>query len=112
MAQNGTIWYGFELRRNPLAHTLRQVNESKDVVYNNITINAKSTSSNAAKNTDGWNIYCSDSVTITNSVINNGDDCVAFKPSKLINSLLGYIILITEDATNVLVANLSCTGSQ
>ncbi|KAF7299446.1 putative exopolygalacturonase X [Mycena indigotica] len=45
------------------------VNEGKNVTYNNITMNAASTSSNAAKNTDGWDIYRSDKVTITNSVI-------------------------------------------
>ncbi|KAF8648525.1 hypothetical protein AX16_006230 [Volvariella volvacea WC 439] len=71
------------------------VNESKDVVYNNITIRAVSTSSSRAANTDGWNIYRSDTVTIQNSIIVNGDDCVAFKPN----------------ATNVLVSNLDCTGS-
>jgi galacturan 1,4-alpha-galacturonidase len=71
------------------------VNEGKNVVYNNISINAVSTSSNGAANTDGWNVYRSDSVQILNSVIVNGDDCVAFKPN----------------ATNVLVENLDCTGS-
>ncbi|KAF5354908.1 hypothetical protein D9756_005522 [Leucocoprinus leucothites] len=71
------------------------VNEANGVVFNNIRINAGSTSSHTAKNTDGWNIYRSDDVTIRNSVIVNGDDCVAFKPN----------------ATNVLVENLDCTGS-
>ncbi|KAJ3575269.1 hypothetical protein NP233_g1209 [Leucocoprinus birnbaumii] len=71
------------------------VNEANGVVFNNIKINAGSTSSHTAKNTDGWNIYRSDNVTIQNSVIVNGDDCVAFKPN----------------ATNVLVENLDCTGS-
>ncbi|KAG6886322.1 hypothetical protein C0993_006732 [Termitomyces sp. T159_Od127] len=37
---------------------------------------------NRPANTDGWNVYRSDSVTIKDSIINNGDDCVAFKPSK------------------------------
>jgi len=71
------------------------VNEAQGVVYNNIHINAVSTSSHGAQNTDGWNVYRSDDVTIKNSVIVNGDDCVAFKPN----------------ATNVLVENLDCTGS-
>ncbi|GLB37346.1 putative glycoside hydrolase family 28 protein [Lyophyllum shimeji] len=78
---------------SPEWHNL--INESKNVVYRNIHINAASTSSHTAKNTDGWNIYRSDNVVITDSVINNGDDCVAFKPN----------------ATNILVANLNCTGS-
>ncbi|KAF9012593.1 glycoside hydrolase family 28 protein [Cyathus striatus] len=78
---------------SPEWHNL--VNEGTDVIYNNININAVSNSSHSAKNTDGWNVYRSDRVTISNSVIVNGDDCVAFKPN----------------ATNVLVTNLDCTGS-
>jgi polygalacturonase len=58
-----------------------QVNEGKNIIYNNVTLTAASTSSNDAKNTDGWDTYRSDQVTIENSVINNGDDCVSFKPS-------------------------------
>ncbi|KAF5320945.1 hypothetical protein D9619_001625 [Psilocybe cf. subviscida] len=71
------------------------VNEGKNVVYNNINIHAVTNSSNNAANTDGWNVYRSDNVQILNSIIVNGDDCVAFKPN----------------ATNVLVENLDCTGS-
>ncbi|KAJ6451618.1 pectin lyase fold/virulence factor [Mycena sanguinolenta] len=71
------------------------VNEGKNVTFNNVTFNAASTSSNGASNTDGWDIYRSDTVVISNSVINNGDDCVSFK----------------VDTTNVLVTNLNCTGS-
>lgn len=81
------------MTNGPEWHNL--INESKNVVYQNIKINAASTSSHTAKNTDGWNIYRSDNVVIRDSVIDNGDDCVAFKPN----------------ATNVLVANLNCTGS-
>jgi galacturan 1,4-alpha-galacturonidase len=57
------------------------INESKNVVFDNVNVNASSTSKNPAKNTDGWDIYRSDSVTIQNAKINNGDDCVSFKPS-------------------------------
>ncbi|KAG6920040.1 hypothetical protein DXG01_010108 [Tephrocybe rancida] len=71
------------------------INESKNVLYQNITIKAVSTSTHPIANTDGWNIYRSDSVTIKDSVINNGDDCVSFKPN----------------STNVLVSNLDCHGS-
>ncbi|KAF8313638.1 pectin lyase-like protein [Clavulina sp. PMI_390] len=71
------------------------VYQSKGVVYKNITLTSKSSSSNAAKNTDGWDIYRSDNVTIENSTIVNGDDCVSFKPN----------------STNIVVTNLSCTGS-
>ncbi|KAI0343542.1 glycoside hydrolase family 28 protein [Trametopsis cervina] len=71
------------------------VNEGTDVTYRNISISAVSTSKNAAKNTDGWDIYRSDNVVIENSNITNGDDCVSFKPN----------------ATNIFVSNLSCNGS-
>jgi len=71
------------------------VNEGQNVLYDNVTIDARTTSKNGAKNTDGWNVYRSNNVVIQNSVINNGDDCVAFKPN----------------ATNVLVSNLQCNGS-
>ncbi|KAJ8481607.1 hypothetical protein ONZ45_g15258 [Pleurotus djamor] len=71
------------------------VNEGQNIVYNNLTIDARSTSSHKISNTDGWNVYRSDNVVIQNSIINNGDDCVAFKPN----------------ATNVLVSNLQCNGS-
>ncbi|TDL23425.1 glycoside hydrolase family 28 protein [Rickenella mellea] len=71
------------------------VNEGTGITYNLLNLSAVSTSKNLAKNTDGWDIYRSDSVTITNCNINNGDDCVAFKPN----------------ATNILVNNLLCNGS-
>ncbi|KAI0067607.1 glycoside hydrolase family 28 protein [Artomyces pyxidatus] len=68
---------------------------SNNVLYDNLHINAVSTSNNTIKNTDGWDIYRSDSVVIKNSVVNNGDDCVSFKPN----------------ATNILVSSLQCNGS-
>lgn len=71
------------------------ISESSKVIFQNITINAVSTSSNTAKNTDGWNIYRSDNIIIKDSVIKNGDDCVSFKPN----------------STNVFIADLDCTGS-
>lgn len=55
----------------------------------------QSTSSNVAKNTDGGDTYRSDSVVIQNSIINNGDDCVSFKPNSI----------------NVVVQGLQCNGS-
>ncbi|KDR75607.1 hypothetical protein GALMADRAFT_140236 [Galerina marginata CBS 339.88] len=78
---------------SPEWHNL--VNEGQNIVYNNINIHAVSNSTHGAANTDGWNVYRSSNVAIVNSVIVNGDDCVAFKPN----------------ATNVLVENLDCTGS-
>jgi galacturan 1,4-alpha-galacturonidase len=58
-------------------------------------LSAASTSNNAAKNTDGWDIYRSDNVVIQDSHIKNGDDCVSFKPN----------------STNIVVQGLVCNGS-
>ncbi|GJE94846.1 glycoside hydrolase family 28 protein [Phanerochaete sordida] len=71
------------------------VYQSSNVTYSNITINTVSYSSSPTANSDGWDIYRSDGVTITNSWINNDDDCVSFKPN----------------STNILVSNLWCNGS-
>ncbi|TFK74685.1 pectin lyase-like protein [Pluteus cervinus] len=89
----GVTVENIQMKNSPEWHNF--VNQSKDVVYNNITIHAVSTNNNFAANTDGWNTYRSDTITIKNSVIVNGDDCVAFKPN----------------STNILVENLDCTGS-
>ncbi|RDW82695.1 exopolygalacturonase [Coleophoma cylindrospora] len=68
---------------------------STNVIYDNLNIYGASTSKNPAKNTDGWDTYrCSD-IVIQNSVVNNGDDCVSFKPN----------------STSIIVQNLSCNGS-
>ncbi|KLO15113.1 glycoside hydrolase family 28 protein [Schizopora paradoxa] len=71
------------------------VHTSSDVTFSNVKLSAVSTSSSFIANTDGWDIYRSDQVTLKDSTINNGDDCVSFKPN----------------ATNILVSNLQCNGS-
>ncbi|CAK5268165.1 unnamed protein product [Mycena citricolor] len=87
------------------------VNNAQDVTYNKLNISAVNALGTEAKNTDGWDIYRSSDgeplsivaifrspsipVTIKNSIINNGDDCVSLKPN----------------VTNVLVSNLKCNGS-
>ncbi|GAB7350821.1 hypothetical protein MBLNU459_g1356t1 [Dothideomycetes sp. NU459] len=68
---------------------------STNVVYDGINISGYSKSNNTAKNTDGWDTYRSSNVVIQNSIINNGDDCVSFKPN----------------STEMLVQNLHCNGS-
>ena len=62
-----------------------QVNEGENVVFRNITLSAVSASGNEAKNTDGWDVYRSNNVVIQDSNINNGDDCVSFKPSTFLH---------------------------
>ena len=49
------------------------VANSSNVIFDNINIAGASKSVNVAKNTDGWDTYRSDSITIQNSIINNGD---------------------------------------
>lgn len=80
--RNSPQWYNF------LAN-------STNVVFSDLTISGGSTSSNPAKNTDGIDTYRSDNIVFQNSIINNGDDCVSFKPN----------------STRVLVQGLTCTGS-
>ncbi|KAH7908952.1 glycoside hydrolase family 28 protein [Hygrophoropsis aurantiaca] len=79
---NGPEWINF-------------VNEGQNILYDRINISAVSTSTNLAKNTDGWDIYRSDNVVIVNSEINNGDDCVSLKPN----------------STNIVASYLNCNGS-
>ena len=68
---------------------------STDVVFDSLDISGYSMSKNVAKNTDGWDVYRSSNVVIQNSVVNNGDDCVSFKPN----------------STEILVQNMHCNGS-
>ncbi|KAJ4351863.1 Exopolygalacturonase [Didymosphaeria variabile] len=81
------------LRYSPQWYNL--VANSTDVVFSDISISGYSSSSNVAKNTDGWDTYRSDNIVIQNSHIDNGDDCVSFKPN----------------STNIVVQNLICNGS-
>ncbi|GKZ37827.1 hypothetical protein AbraIFM66950_009616 [Aspergillus brasiliensis] len=60
-----------------------------------MNLQTHSVSVTTAPNTDGWDVYRSDSIVIQDSVINNTDDCVSFKPN----------------STNVLVQGLQCNGS-
>ncbi|KAH7319468.1 PGX, glycoside hydrolase family 28 protein [Rhexocercosporidium sp. MPI-PUGE-AT-0058] len=71
------------------------VANSTNVVFDHIDIAGGSKSKNPAKNTDGWDTYRSSDIVIQNSVVNNGDDCVSFKPN----------------STNILVQNMWCNGS-
>ena len=92
------------------------VHTSQNVTYSNIHLNATATTPNTTNaNTDGWDIYRSDQVIIKDSVIINGDDCVSFKPSQSSFCTGDKSMLILNayaDATNILVSNLTCSGSQ
>ncbi|KAH8908026.1 polygalacturonase [Coniochaeta sp. PMI_546] len=84
---------GLKMRNSPNWFNL--IANSSDIIVSDLDIKVGSTSKNPAKNTDGWDVYRSDSVVIQDSVINNGDDCVSFKPN----------------STNIIVQGLQCNGS-
>ena len=70
--------------------------QSTNVTYRNLNLTAVSLQPNvSASNTDGIDIYQSSYVTFEDNYVNNGDDCVSFKPN----------------ATNILVQNVICNGS-
>lgn len=71
------------------------VANSSSIIFSDIFITGFSKSNNTVKNTDGWDSYRSDSITIQDSNVNNGDDCVAFKPN----------------STNIVVQNMHYNGS-
>ncbi|KAJ5242000.1 uncharacterized protein N7469_000327 [Penicillium citrinum] len=71
------------------------VANSSNVLFEGIDISGYSNSKHEAKNTDGWDLYRSSNIVIQDSVINNGDDCVSFKPN----------------VTDIIVQNLHCNGS-
>ena len=68
---------------------------SSNVAFSNLEMDAISKSSNAAKNTDGFDIGSSTYVTVNSITVTNDDDCVAFKPG----------------ANYATVESISCTGS-
>ncbi|KAF5964144.1 exopolygalacturonase [Fusarium bulbicola] len=68
---------------------------STDVLISDLDLEAKSLNGVKIANSDGWDTYRSDRIVIQDSVINNTDDCVSFKPN----------------STNVVVQNLVCNGS-
>ncbi|KAF4626191.1 hypothetical protein G7Y89_g11972 [Cudoniella acicularis] len=71
------------------------VANSSDIIFDSMTLTSASNNSNPAHNSDGWDTYRSDAVTIQNSYVSNNDDCVSFKPN----------------STNILVQNMQCINS-
>jgi galacturan 1,4-alpha-galacturonidase len=66
-----------------------------NVVFSDLELDATSKSDNPPKNTDGFDVGASTYVTMTNLVVSNDDDCIAFKAG----------------ANYVTVDTISCTGS-
>ncbi|KAJ5263353.1 exopolygalacturonase X [Penicillium angulare] len=90
---NGGTIGPLNLRYSPQWYNF--IANSTNVLYDGIDIAGYSKDSIVAKNTDGWDIYRSSNIVIQDSVINNGDDCVSFKPN----------------VTDIIVQNLHCNGS-
>ncbi|KAF6813986.1 polygalacturonase [Colletotrichum plurivorum] len=85
---------GLNMRDSP--NWFNIIANSSDILISDMNLSVKVTNATSpAKNTDGWDTYRSDNIVIQNSVIDNTDDCVSFKPN----------------STNVLVQGLVCNGS-
>lgn len=79
--------------QSPFWHNF--IDGSTNVTFNNINLHSIQSDGSQAQNTDGWDVYRSSQVVISNSYIVNGDDCVSFKPN----------------TTYTTVENLYCQGS-
>ncbi|WVQ98574.1 hypothetical protein IAU59_005701 [Kwoniella sp. CBS 9459] len=91
---NNVVVDGISVINSPFWHNL--VYQSNDITYSNIQIHSISSNESApAANSDGWDIYRSSYVTIRDSDVQNGDDCVSFKPN----------------STYMTVENMICNGS-
>ncbi|KAJ7183271.1 glycoside hydrolase family 28 protein [Mycena filopes] len=81
--------------KNP-ANVFHSVNGgSTNILYQNLRMDATSTATAIAKNTDGFDVGASSFVTIKNTTVVNQDDCVALKPG----------------SNFALVSGITCTGS-
>ncbi|KAG5939101.1 hypothetical protein E4U59_003315 [Claviceps monticola] len=84
---------GLKMQNPPFWFNL--IANSSDILVSDVNLTVKSTSNSTAKNTDGWDTYRSKNVVLQSSTVNNGDDCVSFKPN----------------STDIVVQNLACDGS-
>ncbi|KAL0088316.1 glycoside hydrolase family 28 protein [Phycomyces blakesleeanus] len=85
---------GFTIKQAPRAHF--SVNGCKNTIFENLTIHTVSANSNyPAKNTDAFDVSASSGITIRNSNIVNGDDCIA----------------VNGGVYGLTVSGLTCTGS-
>ncbi|KZL64293.1 murein transglycosylase [Colletotrichum incanum] len=85
---------GLNMRNSP--NWFNIIANSSDILISDMNLVVEVTNKTSpAKNTDGWDTYRSDNIVIQNSIIDNTDDCVSFKPN----------------STDVLVQGLRCNGS-
>ncbi|RDW60317.1 putative exopolygalacturonase B [Coleophoma crateriformis] len=94
-AENATnLWIeGIRFQGSPIWTNF--IVTSKNVTYDNVIIENLSTNENLPKNTDGWDSYNVDGLTVTNAWINIGDDCFSPKPN----------------TSNIFVKNMYCNGT-
>lgn len=148
---NGQVWYDFvkgqsNYPNRPHAivitasdsyfHGLRWVQpqmwtvtivSSKDVLLENIYVNATSHSSQPARNTDGANTMFSDGITLRRWEVDNGDDCIAFKANStnilvedsvlhggngIAVGSIGQYFDRFETVENIFVRNVTMNGSK
>ncbi|KAH8589859.1 putative extracellular exo-polygalacturonase [Bisporella sp. PMI_857] len=76
---SGITVTGFTMKNAPGVF-IAQKGAATNINYASVTMSASSKSTNAPKNTDGFDIGESTYTTIKNVYISNQDDCVAFKP--------------------------------
>lgn len=70
------------MMNSPFWHNV--IVNSSDVVYSGLQLRSTSSNGNFEKNTDGWDVYRSDGITIENSTVTNGDgmsDLSSFPPN-------------------------------
>jgi galacturan 1,4-alpha-galacturonidase len=89
----GATMSNLRMRNSP--NWFNIIANSSDILISDMDLVAKSLKGLKIANSDGWDTYRSDRVVIQNSVIDNTDDCVSFKPN----------------STNVVVQGLVCNGS-
>ncbi|KAJ3575392.1 hypothetical protein NPX13_g4048 [Xylaria arbuscula] len=96
---DGQPWWDAFAENNsllrPISLWFNLIANSSDILISDMILSAASSNDNPVKNSDGWDTYRSDYIVIQNSVIDNTDDCVSFKPN----------------STNIVVQGLQCTGS-
>lgn len=91
------------------------VANSTDVTFTNISIWAVSNNEYFEKNTDGWDVYRSDRITIQNSSVTNGDgnhdSQVSTSSTELADMFQTDCVSFKPNSTNILVQNMRCNGT-
>ncbi|KAF0325125.1 polygalacturonase [Colletotrichum asianum] len=82
---------------------------SSDILISDMDLSVVVTNSTSpARNTDGWDTYRSDNIVIQNSVIDNTDDCVSFKPNSTEVLVQGLVDIIEDlQIYNISMSNAS-----